>query len=816
MTNVKDPYLIEYFVKNGYDRKEVVSEQFNIDDLEEDFETPIDLSKVSNLEELKIFFMVSVSFLIGESDITTGRAYLVSKLLPDFKLIGKEPGLRLDRLFMGKNAISIVKIGEAIKGIESHILLDNFDLDGFEFDVGDRDASVLLGTDKRNEKKVDSENRRYAIKINSSFDKNKDALIIDEKALEFPDISFVNCSNIELSKFNKIPSVISLDITGGKNISCNEKTSFCILDIKKCKDEKTSFLKNVSAFRMHLTNLKNLDLADIDNFDIISIDNVENCYASENCEFDKSMYFSNVLFSNPYDTITTITDTDMKHCSKQDASTMFDIQNADFKNCNFDLILGSRVNKCLRIRECYDVDKRIEEVIDRADEINDFSLSISDIEGYDIRKAYNVIDLNSPTNMDLLFDDEKLAEILRENKYLQAIQVSANLTDKQKAILGKYAPNAQYGYVLSFFGVSDKVGSKSVYDFYNVSSNLPEQVDFEKYMAGEKIYKSIIDGMDKNLTELEKFKYIYNALGKMVSYDINTLKKNDDKESNDRANLVSRNPFSSIFTRKGVCAGYAEMYAYMCRKARLSCEIEHGDGHAYNLIGYKDEKGENVKSYCDLTWDSSRIKCGFECKYFARGFKEFSPDLVGHRKLKNTKAYELDREYVEEIDKELGYNYLDEKYDKIVDKARKIKNIQKRTKYVLDRLTDVKDTSEMSNHEVMSLANSILSRTEDNNVGVSSAFIRCNSRNDKDVRDILWIKNGDEYTYYTFNPQQQEYKLLGKDVVCDLLASGMLEFYKDEVLPGFENWMSEKDYEIMRQYGFVETNKNKESFGKDR
>ena len=232
---------------------------------------------------------------------------------------------------------------------------------------------------------------------------------------------------------------------------------------------------------------------------------------------------------------------------------------------------------------------------------------------------------------------------------------------------------------------ADKVGNKSEYNFYNVFDNIPEQVNFEKFMTAEKIYQDIISGINKSWTELEKFKYIYNALGDMVSYDINALGKNDDSESNDRANLIARNPFSSILSSQGICAGYAEMYAYACRKARLSCEIEHGDGHAYNLIGYEGENGKTVKSYCDLTWDSARIKYGMKCSFFARGYNEFKPDSVGHRKLKNVNAKELDRKYVAEIDKEVGYKYLDDKYNKLIDRARKMKDVGKRIKYLLDK-----------------------------------------------------------------------------------------------------------------------------------
>ena len=138
-------------------------------------------------------------------------------------------------------------------------------------------------------------------------------------------------------------------------------------------------------------------------------------------------------------------------------------------------------------------------------------------------------------------------------------------------------------------------------------------------------------------------------------------------------------------------------------------------------------------------------------------------------------------------------------YNKLIDRARKMKDVGKRIKYLLDKLVDIKDTSGMSNHEVMVLADMMLEHVVGEN-GTSSAFIRRNARNDKDIRDILWIKNGNGYLYYTFNSEQQAYKLLDKETIAELLSSGMMELYKGEVLPGFENWISEKDYEVMKQY----------------
>jgi hypothetical protein len=86
-------------------------------------------------------------------------------------------------------------------------------------------------------------------------------------------------------------------------------------------------------------------------------------------------------------------------------------------------------------------------------------------------------------------------------------------------------------------------------------------------------------------------------------------------------------------------------------------------------------------------------------------------------------------------------------------------------------------------------------------------FIRKNASQDKEGRDILWVKDEkskdgkEKYHYYTFNANQQAFKSLEPEIIEELLANGMLEFYKDQKLPGFENWMSEKEYKEIRNSG---------------
>jgi len=106
----------------------------------------------------------------------------------------------------------------------------------------------------------------------------------------------------------------------------------------------------------------------------------------------------------------------------------------------------------------------------------------------------------------------------------------------------------------------------------------------------------------------------------------------------------------------------------------------------------------------------------------------------------------------------------------------------------------------MSNREVVTFARDVLVNADVSKCGVVNVFATKQSKYDKDTRGILWVEDEErstedkkEYLYYVFNSEQQAFKSADYELIEELLANGMLEFYADTKLPGFENWGSEKE-----------------------
>jgi len=422
----------------------------------------------------------------------------------------------------------------------------------------------------------------------------------------------------------------------------------------------------------------------------------------------------------------------------------------------------------------------------------------------DIRKSYSVLNLKDEENKDFLEDVDRLKDFLIDNQYLVTILVPERLTTEQKMVLKEYASEINYGYVTAFI---EKDGSEEIYSF---SSNEPEYVNFTDFTKADKIFEDIVAGIKEEWCELEKLKYLYDELGERVSYDINVLAGNYEKESRDRANIVARNPFSSILTGKGICTGYAEMYQYVCRKAGLSCDIISNDGHRWNVIEYTNDNGERAKTYCDLTEDAKNIKFRYTCDRFGFGWEFESYD-----KTEDKSVTTISMKKLKEIDRNIGYNRKTMDYLKLRTDSVKIKGTKERVEFVLDKIGEIQDLANMSNAEVVEKVVDLLSSNKfefDICIGISSGFIRKDERADKEVRDILWVENDDKssedkYLYYTYNSEQKKFKVLEKEVVEELLASGMLELYKGNILPGFESWTpkdNEKNDSIeSRNSGFI-------------
>ncbi len=145
------------------------------------------------------------------------------------------------------------------------------------------------------------------------------------------------------------------------------------------------------------------------------------------------------------------------------------------------------------------------------------------------------------------------------------------------------------------------------------------------------IVTAIINGMPKNVSTIDKYRYFALVLSYCTKYNYAAANASVDDER-----FQTNEAMGKAWTMDGcliygtaVCEGYARAYKHLCNKAGLYCEYVSGMGrktdsvsHAWNLV-----KIDNGTYYVDVTWmDEEKINSGNYYNHFLmtekeRGFK---------------------------------------------------------------------------------------------------------------------------------------------------------------------------------------------------
>lgn len=660
---VQDEYLIEVLVQNGYKLEDIKSDKFKV---AKTLKEKIILSKVTNLNDLSIFFDIVPTILISADDIKKKSYHDLSKILKRYILKASTPKLKLDNIDFNSK----------------FIILDGFDLSDANYK-----CSGLI-----------------------------------------TNITFKNCSNLDLSTIYNA------------KVTVQDMEEFDLAGI------------NTGIFELSCCNIKRVYLSK----------NANNSYMANfnNCTFDNTQgYIANIANGMEFVNVDFMTD-----------DLMFKAAWIAWRTLKF-----SELPRALKVADAKyrielhrmkDLDDTIENLFT---EDNVSKIIFVNSVGYDGRKIKPVLEL--PKNPDLLENYEALEKILKNNKYIKTIMVTENLTAEQKEWLRLLAGDKEYIYL--------PWGREG----YVSDTNSDVFPSIEGFIKADEILSEIVSDIDSSWGELEKFKYIYTKLGELISYDINITYKEDTENCN-RANLITRDIFKSVLTGKGVCTGFAEIYQYVCRKAGLMCYIERDSNHEYNVIKYLDENGKSVKSYCDLTWDSERIKRREKCMYFGKSSETFKY----HKKLLEPDTIDVPEEKIDSIDVTIRYE-KERRYKDIRNRALQIQDVHNRAEYIIREMMNVKSLKSMSNTEVVKFARYLLiyANISKENVGIVNGFAGKDDNKINDPRNILWLKDevdGKEKMYYwTFNKDKQKFIDLSKDTLEDLILSGILEIYGDEKIP---------------------------------
>lgn len=238
-------------------------------------------------------------------------------------------------------------------------------------------------------------------------------------------------------------------------------------------------------------------------------------------------------------------------------------------------------------------------------------------------------------------------------------------------------------------------------------------ISSEEFFEGEKIFLEILNGMNPNWSELQKYKYLYNKNSQMLSYDLNITEYSEYSRMHER---YSRNIFTAMAKNLGVCASFAAGYDYLCYRAGLESMVLSEESHDYVTI---EPVGlENLLT--DSTADATRLKFGMKSKSFAIPKEQFIED--GHH-LEVTEAWDyefdfLNEDQIKKLDIETGYldefggEYQDEFIESLGNNLEGMNNFEKIIEF-LERIKNIKSVGRPSTCDFEMILYLILKESKD-------------------------------------------------------------------------------------------------------
>ena len=144
---------------------------------------------------------------------------------------------------------------------------------------------------------------------------------------------------------------------------------------------------------------------------------------------------------------------------------------------------------------------------------------------------------------------------------------------------------------------------------FEVNHDLHEAYDIYEFSTIISTMEEIKDSIPENSTDLEKFLFVYNVLGKKIVYDKSGCQ--DNELFTEEAGKSTRSLMGTLINGRGICAGYALAVEQVSKYVGLEVEkvgadvhLKNGEegGHAWNKV----KIGEKWY-YADLTWDYKHL-----------------------------------------------------------------------------------------------------------------------------------------------------------------------------------------------------------------
>ena len=272
---------------------------------------------------------------------------------------------------------------------------------------------------------------------------------------------------------------------------------------------------------------------------------------------------------------------------------------------------------------------------------------------------------------------------------------------------------------------------------------------YDMFKNGEKIIDSIISNMPSNLNDLDKVRYLYISLGKILSADINTMDNKNEKISFSSVSVIN-NIWGSITSGKTTSACISKLFMYLCSRVGIKSELINSDinGNIGNKI-YVDDSFLIVDLYNDLY----NIQGGFSTKYF---------DKYNDNKDIDKKIFYIKNSYINEIiDKELrGLDYTKD-------------NMLSDILEVLERSINISDVGVI---ELAKICKDIFDKyTPNYDIRINNLFLL-----DSDESKEHFIVISYDNSFYSYNYSKGCFIKMSYDVITKNIKDNKIGIYKGE------------------------------------
>lgn len=239
---------------------------------------------------------------------------------------------------------------------------------------------------------------------------------------------------------------------------------------------------------------------------------------------------------------------------------------------------------------------------------------------------------------------------------------------------------------------------------------------YDIFKYGEDVITRIINGMPKDLNDIEMVRYLYISLGKLVGFDINL---SSDKNEVISFNTISylNNIWSSLYYKKITNLSLVKLFVYLCSRINVKCDIVSSSisGSFANRVYVG-----NSFLVVDLFRDLANIKGGFITEYFDKYNSNIDMDKRVLYIRDNYSDYYFDREF----SNIKGDNLL---------------------KYILDVSFDILDVSSINSYELFCIYKKIFGKYFSGyDIGISNFYLN------NEYKDHFIVFSYDNM-YYSFN-----------------------------------------------------------------